>query len=143
MKHCYKNNLEINGEDHPWSEVTNDQVHKICQLLEKRVAYKDISRIIFGDESKIQIICTIKNGQNWKNISSNYDIPISNSNKQRFSDNELYQLYQLIKLGLKPKEVAIKFGIPIDTYNEKEREKIYRIIRDLRDGKAYMHIKRD
>lgn len=143
MNHCYRNNLEINGEDHPWADMTNEQAHEVCRLLEQRIPYKEISRRVFGDESRIRAICAIKNHRNWKNVSRYYNIPVSNSNKQQFSDQELYELYQLTKENLTPKEIAIKFGIPIDTYNEKERERVYRVIRDLKKGTAYKHIKRD
>lgn len=143
MDHCYRNNLEINGEDHPWADMTNEQAHEVCRLLEQRIPYKEISRRVFGDESRIRAICAIKNHRNWKNVGRYYNIPVSNSNKQQFSDQELYELYQLTKENLTAKEIAIKFGIPINTYNEKEREKVYRVIRDLKKGTAYKHIKRD
>lgn len=143
MDHCYRNNLEINGEEHPWADMTNEQAHEVCRLLEQRIPYKEISRRVFGDESRIRAICAIKNHRNWKNVSRYYNIPVSNSNKQQFSDQELYELYQLTKENLTPREIAIKFGIPIDTYNSKEKAKVYRVIKNLKNGTAYKHIKRD
>ena len=51
-------------------------------------------------------------------------------------------MYEFIKSGLKPREVAIKMGIDIESMNEDDRERVYRVVRDLRDGKAYKHIER-
>lgn len=143
MQHCYRHNLEVCGEDHPWSSMTNDQAEQICKLLELRLPYKEIAKIVFNDETRTRPITYIKNNMTWKNQSSKYNIPKTGTNKQQFTDDELYQMYQLVKTGMKPREVAIAMGINIFNKSEDDRERVYRVIRDLRDGKAYKHIKRD
>lgn len=142
MQHCYRNGLEKSGEDHEWATMTNDQAEMICKLLEKRLPYKEIAKIVFNDETRTRPITYIKNNMTWKNQSLKYNIPKTGTNKQRFTDDELYKMYEFIKSGLKPREVAIKMGIDIESMNEDDRERVYRVIRDLRDGKAYKHIER-
>lgn len=142
MYHCYRNNLEINGEDHPWSTISEEQAHQICKYMEMGYGDAHISRLIFGNRSKTSVVSGIRYGTSWVNVSMNYTFPkhpIEND-KRRFSIPELERMYEIIQEGLKPKDVAIKFGIDIESYDEKDRERIYRIIRDLRDGKAYKYI---
>lgn len=142
MIHCYRNNLEVHGEDHPWSTLTVEQVHQICSLLEQDKCDSDIALIMFNDIRRTGIINSIRHGHSWVIISQNYNIPQKSTynNKRRFTEDELREMNHYLSLGMKPREVAIACGIDIWSYNEKDRERIYRVIRNLRDKKAYKYI---
>lgn len=142
MIHCYRNNLEINGIDHPWSTLTEEQVHQICQLLEQGKCDSDIALIMFNDIHRTGVINSIRHGRSWVIISQNYNIPkkVTYNNKRRFDENELRTMNHYVSLGMKPKDVAIAAGIDLSQYNQKDRERIYRVIRNLRDKTAYQYI---
>lgn len=142
MIHCYRNDLEVHGVDHPWSTLTEEQVHEICCLLEQGKCDSDIALIMFNDIHRTGIINSIRHGRSWVKISQNYNIPQKSTynNKRRFTDDELRTMNYYVSLGMKPRDVAIASGIDIYQYNEKDRERIYRVIRSLRDKTAYQYL---
>ena len=142
MVHCYRNDLEVHGVDHPWSTLTEEQVHEICRLLELGKCDSDIALIMFNDIHRTCIINCIRHGRSWVKISQNYNIPekATYNNKRQFTDDELRIMNHYVSLGMDKRDVAIASGIDIDNCDEKERQKIYRVIRNLRDKKAYQYL---
>jgi len=73
MKHAFKNGLNYvhHGSDHVNSKYTDEQIHFVCQLLERKIPPKLISKLT-GVKNKY--IMKIKKGQRWKHISKLYNI---------------------------------------------------------------------
>lgn len=70
-KRAAANGLLLSGEDAPWTKVTNEQVHKICQLFISNVGISEISRIVgCGIDSVFRVV----HGIGRRDISSLYDI---------------------------------------------------------------------
>lgn len=145
MQHCYRNNLEVNGVDHPWSTITEEQVHHICSLIAESKCDREISFEVFGNYNRLGLVSSIRAGNAWVNISQYYQFPRrpNHNMKRRFTIEELKVFQYYIELGMSPKEVAIASGIDIYQYDEKDRERIYRVIRNLRDKKAYKYLFED
>lgn len=140
MIHCYRNNLEVNGENHPWSTITENQAHEICRYIELGYPNRIISEMVFGNRKYIQVICAIRSGASWINVSKNYNLNTPNQGKRRFSDCELKKIYELTKTGANTRSIATEMGFDLSKMTENERECIYKIIRFVRDKKAYRHI---
>jgi len=74
MKHAYQHGLHpiIRGQDHGGSKYTENQIIRVCELLELgKYKYKQISEMTNVSKSTIKDIVT---GKSWKHISSNYDL---------------------------------------------------------------------
>ena len=146
MIHCYRNNLEVNGEDHPWATISKETAIKICELLEQGYSNPDIAEIVFNNRDKYDHVNSIRIGSSWVNVSKNYNIPKSdrtNHFRKRFSNDELVKMYELLSSGLSNRNTAINMGIGINSMNEKDRERIYRVMRNLKNGTAYKYITRN
>lgn len=75
------------GDLNATATLTNDEVHKICQLMERSVKYSDIIKIINNPRLTEDILSKIAVGKNWPQISSQYHIPrIERSIMNEFSD---------------------------------------------------------
>ena len=73
MRHAFDNGL-VNikkGEDHCNNKYSEDDIKRVCFMLERKVKPKDIS---FLTGVSVYTIKSIKNKYNWKHISCNYDI---------------------------------------------------------------------
>lgn len=145
MIHCYRNDLEVHGEDHPWATITELQAIQICECMQNGMSNAETSIAVFGDKSKMPLVNAIRYGLSWRKISEQYNIPPVDHTvhfRRRFSNEELMKMYSLVSTGMKPRDVALEMGFDLDSMNEKDRERIYRVIRSLRDGTAYKHIPR-
>lgn len=81
IDHAVKNGLQNHplGEDANHSKYTEDQIRSVCKLLETtRLLNTEIARLTGVDESSIS---KVKCKQDWKHISSEYNIkqPVANA----------------------------------------------------------------
>lgn len=143
MIHCYRNNLEINGIDHPWTTITEEQVHHICQLMEQGLPNRIISEMVFGDRDHIGIIGSIRGKHSWVNISRNYNIDAPNPGKRLFNDDQLREMYKLTKEIKGNVGILRAIGINTSLYTENQIEAMSRVVRQLRNKSGFKHIFED
>lgn len=83
IEHAWNTGLSTakQGENHPNSVYTNNQIHTVCRLLEEgKLSYREISE---KTNVTYTVIRQIKNNIIWKAISSQYNIPhIKQNNKK-------------------------------------------------------------
>jgi len=74
--HAFTNGLSKQGELHPNSKYSSEQIHAICKCLEDGMGYMDLC-VLLGIEYNHNV-CTLlhklKSGRSWKQISSQYKI---------------------------------------------------------------------
>lgn len=141
MIHCYRNNLEINGEDHPWATITEAQAHNICQLMEQGIPNRIISEKVFGDNNHIGIIGSIRGKHSWVNVSRNYNIDTPNPGKRLFNDDQLREIYKLTQeTDMNNAQILNAIGIDTKLCSENQKSTMGRVIRQLRNKSAFKHI---
>lgn len=119
------NGLLLTGENAPWTKVTNDQVHKICQLYISNIGISDISKIInCGIDSVFRIV----HGISRRDISSLYDI--ESVYRNILSDNQIHTICSIISKYKNLDFIQIK-NIIKDKLDIKINRKIDSIIRAL------------
>lgn len=140
MIHCYRNNLEINGEDHPWATITEAQAHQICQLMEQGLPNRIISEKVFGDRDHIGIMQSIRGKHSWVNVSRNYNIDVPNPGKRIFTDDQLRQMLELTKTISNNVDVLRAIGIDVKSLNKNQISAMTRVVRQLRTKTGFNHI---
>lgn len=77
LMHALDLGLNYRGEDKPNSKLTNNQVEKICKLLEQGLNYDEIiDRLNLQNIPRINgILADIKRGKTYLTISKKYSIP--------------------------------------------------------------------
>lgn len=113
------------GETHPMSKLTNEDVHRICYMLQDpKVTYDQIAEM-FKDKCKIGTIIDIAHGNTWTHISRHYRIPHRervnssgvNSSSSKLTEEEVHEICQML---LNPsntyKQIAECFGDKISTH---------------------------
>ena len=98
------------GEDRPNANYSNDQIHRVCQMLESgNYTTRDITKET-GVEYKT--IYSILHRNKWKFISSQYNIDFSKDYAPHYSDDLIHQIcIQLIQFRSNA-EIANMFNIP-------------------------------
>lgn len=72
-----KNGLLLTGEDAPWTTLSDDQVHMICQLYEEnKYTQKQIAELVGCKPNRV---FDVLHGITRRNISINYKIPFTTS----------------------------------------------------------------
>jgi len=90
------------GETHHNAIYTEDQICKVCQMLQDRkYSYKEIMKITGVSKS---LIANIKNKHSWKCISDLYDIPPSNyigenHYKSKYMEDQIHYVCKLLEEG--------------------------------------------
>lgn len=129
------------GEDLHNAIFTNEQVHKICQMLEADCyTYRQISEAIGFEftESMASQIGGIKRGVNWTHISSQYKMPGLMDNKPR-PDDEIHAICKMMEQGYSDKEIAMTlYGI--EESDKKELSKKYKFFGRLKSRERYVAI---
>ena len=97
---------------------TDEDIHIICQCLEKNMPYKNIIIELGIDieclseneiNSMILTISRIKCGQSFTNISSNYNID-KNYSKQVFTDEEIHYICKRYEDGASTRQILLELG---------------------------------
>ena len=106
------------GEENIKARHTNDQIKKVCQLLEEgKLSIDEISERT-GVERKV--INRIRRNENWNEISKDYDIRYENlrygtSNVQNVNTEEqIHHVCRLLEQGLAPTEISRQTGVSAD-----------------------------
>ena len=143
MKHCYRNNLEINGEDHPWATITEEVVHEICRKLQEGMSNPDIAELVLGDRKRDGLVNSIRIGNAWVNVSQYYDIPPSDLTqhfRKQFNNEELSRAYFLIEDGLSNREIAKIIDPDFSCKCSEDKDRVIRVLRNLRNKVMYSYI---
>lgn len=94
------------GVTHSSSVLTEEQVHKICELLQEGWRTIDIADFMGVDKS---IICGIRTKRNYKEISNQYTFKVVR--KERISKEKVHMICEMLEEGISPKEITAKLKI--------------------------------
>ena len=88
---------------------SEENVHLVCQLLEKKIPIKEIMKKVGVTNA---FIIGIKYGGNWEEIRSQYKIPLSNPYGER-TEQQIDEINNLLHNGYRDKKVILKsVGLP-------------------------------
>lgn len=141
IQHAYGMNL-INskrGEQHHSSTHTDDQIHKICQGLEKGLDLTETA-IYAGIEPTYEnrrYISRIKQEDIWTHISSQYNIPKELYYNKVFTDLQAHEVCLMFEQGMSCTEVATATRPEL---HGKDRQKYLRTLYKVRDRLYYTDI---
>ena len=108
VRHAWKNGLvqPRYGVDNPANVYTEDQIHKVCQMLE--VGDMNYKKIAQECGVNVTLIYDIRLRGKWKQISSLYDIPTNVAGHK-----ELRQpILDLMSKGYSNQEIIDMLGLP-------------------------------
>ena len=138
MKHAIKHGLlkPLSGENTGRAKLKNKDVHEICKYLsEGKLTQREISKKFNVDES---IIHEIKLGNNWKEISSQYDFTNCKLGIVTLKESDVHNVCQEIeKNELKLKEIAKKCDVTYDAVLRILNKKCFKKISDGYDFSKY------
>ena len=97
-------------ENHTGTDISDDEVHSICKMLESGMRYKDILNEMGypNDKKHKTLLVRIKNGIAWKEISALYDIDSKTpqyTDEQLDTISKLGDILNLYEQGLKAKDI--------------------------------------
>lgn len=101
---------------------TDEKIHQACKMLEEEKDYGDILKEINVPDNKDtrDMLCKIKSGAAWKNISKLYNIENKNR-KYTVEDETVHRICQLISEGLKDADIIrTVYGDHLDTYEKRK-----------------------
>lgn len=114
--HAWNNNLiqRRKGVETGNSKISEEEVHKICKLLEEGLNINDISSKLSINKS---IIIGIKYNKNWESIRNNYNIP--DSKDYKYKSNEQKKIIEkMISDGIRDRKLILsKAGMTYDKTN--------------------------
>ena len=118
-----KSELKFNTKVRKYSHnrISNDDIHKICRMIEKNYSDLEISNSM---KVSISLITDIREKKSWTNISSNYNIQKSNIRKGYLTEDEVREICKLIENKFSDKYIARKFNV--------EKHRIYKIRNHVR-----------
>lgn len=107
--HAFRTGLKSakKGENNPKSVLTEGEVRKICEELEKGVSTTKIAKDFGMSSSLIQ---AIRSKEEWVDIAYNYTFPEKKGNT-RLTKRDVVAICEDILSGLSNEEIAAKFGI--------------------------------
>lgn len=122
------------GVDLSFTKYTEEQIHHVCQLLEK--GHDTLDKISQLSGVHIGVVWDIKSQKLWKHISKNYKIPLPISNRKgemhHSSKHTEEQIHSVCQLLIDPKttfqEIIEKTGVGKSDIN------------NLIQGKSWRHI---
>lgn len=96
IQHAINNGLFNLGETRDNSNITDDQAHAICQLIQDGKSPSEIESIT-GIAGSAKISTNIKLGLSWKHISCNYDFSKSYS-RFLFTDEQIHMICKAFEI---------------------------------------------
>lgn len=128
QKHAFKIGLKkpMSGEKNPNSEHSDDEIRKICEMIESGMTNKEIHK---KTGVKKSVINSIRNRRRWVHISNGFNFGkcISEYNSD-FSIDDIEKCCQMLQDGYSSKEITEATGINNN------------IISKIRHGKAWVSI---
>lgn len=142
-RHAYATGLNnYVGENCKDAKLTNDQVEKICQLLEQNYSYKDILSImgIEYTQTNYEIIRSIRTRKAWNCVSNKYNF---NSEKLRapgLTDEDIHLACKCFEQGMYPGEAfEVVYGHKCN-YKDQSDYNRYSRLATLKNKKSYANI---
>lgn len=125
----------------PNSKVKNELVEKICELMSEGYLNKEIMNILDIERNaySISLLTRIRNGTQWKSISSKYNITNRNT-LRKYDDDFIKSVCELIEHGFTLPEMREKLRID---ENSKSKEKFRKLVWGLRNRTTYKYISKD
>lgn len=143
-QYAYKTGMNKNiGENCNFSILTNCQVIKICEMLEKGMRYRDILLELgmdINNSNNFDLIGNIKRGIAWNSISCNYTFPNINYSFLAYSEEEVRLMCELIQQNKSYSEIYEKIfpgGKYISSYKNKQ---FYEFVRRLKKKEVFSFI---
>lgn len=140
MRHMVEQGNSCKGSKNITSKFNEEQVHIICQLLEKGYNYREICNelgIEYDNKTGLRIGC-IRKGETWTHISKYYNLPEKFIHDIR-EDETIHEICKLMEAGLSSKEVAVQL-FDADPTNREEMKKYYRFFYKLKSRLRYKRI---
>lgn len=133
MQDAYDNNLHRKGEDNVLSVYTNDQIIRVCELLEENEkTLLDITNITGVAQ---YTILQIRNHKKWKHISKNYNVgtynvkSVNTGSKPKYTDKQIEHVCLLLEKGeLTLREIALLTEVGLNTVCDIKRHRTWRKI---------------
>lgn len=126
------------GEEAPNAKVDNDQVHKICKLMESGYLNRDIVKLLElpKDDYTKALLTRIRTGKEWKSISSQYNI--INKNTLRKNDEKFVEdICKLIEKGYSVSDMRKILEL---STNPKDKRRFKSLVWAIRKRKSYKDI---
>ena len=131
--HAKIHNLYRSGEDIYRSNFTNDEVHKICHLMELGYSISEIINIMQFPDSYLKSLTDILHKKSWIRISSLYNIDYNRVHYKVYEYSDLCEISRLIASNMKPRYICALFP----QYDE---VKLKKVIKKMRQKKLYRSI---
>ena len=105
VKHAFDTGLKhsILGSNNVLSHYTDEDIHKVCKMLEEGISNKKISKETGVDR---KYITDIKKGRRWKHISKKYNIK-----KEKYPEEMKDIIRDLLSEGYTPMQIINKMNI--------------------------------
>ena len=143
IQHAYDTGLNKpnKGEKHHSAKHTDEQIHKICEGLEKGLDLTETA-IYAGMEPTYEnrkYISRIKRGDMWTHISCLYNIPQERYtiNTASLTDLETHEICLLMEQGFTNSEIADKL---IPDRKGKDRYRYLHVLNELRERRTYKYV---
>lgn len=105
IKHAFDTGLKFSilGSNNVLSHYTDKQIMKVCELLEKNISNKNISKRTGVDR---KYITDIKKGRRWKHISRNYNIK-----SEKYPEEMKEKIIDLLSDGKTPMQIINEMNL--------------------------------
>lgn len=145
LMHALDNGLNYRCQDKPNAILTNDQVHKICKMLEDKKNYYEIAEAIGYEYQDIKdILIDIKRRKSWKTISCNYNFDSDKvSNNRNLTIDQVRKACEIYESNPKATASIIFNALEMTFDDKKERERMRHIVDSIKEKKAYRDISKN
>lgn len=123
-KHKYLAELGIMGGETVGRTIyTNEQIHRVCMLLEKGFSPEQIKKILVDlpedGDTPFNHICTgIKAGTRWKHIAKNYNL---NTNNRNLGSDLIHNVCRLLSQNKSSRDIALELHASFEEYEQIKR----------------------
>lgn len=129
------------GDECPNSKISNEKVHIICHLLEIGKSNTDIIQEVGLKKNgySTSLITRIRNGSEWKSISSQYNITVKNSLRQT-PDDVVIEICEMLSKGYSLAKMRNVMGIDND---DKSKKKFKNLVTSIRLRRSFKDISKN
>ena len=145
---CVKNGQYPLAENQQNAVLTNEQVHKICELISEGLKVSDIIKLLKDEIPVISrhLVNDIKGGRNYTSISCNYNFEnmyYNNTHDQKYDDEKIHNLCQIFETygtDIKPIEAAELMSFDLPDESEQEQMHFRDVFYNVKKKKIYKNI---
>lgn len=143
--HALNMGLNHRCEDKPNAILTNEEVHKICKMLEDKKNYYEISEVLgYNYEDIKDILIDIKRRKSWKTISCNYNFDSDRvSNNRNLTVDQVRKACEIYESNPKATASVIFKALGLEFDDNKERERMRHVVDSIKEKKAYKDISKN